>query len=205
MMNTFNLPTSLTLIRLVLSPLILPLFFVYFLPYNFLPLNIVLGFVFVLFGLTDFFDGFLARKYNQETELGRMLDPIADKFLVYSTLISMLVLNRIYFYWVVLLIGREFFMMGLRFIALSYHLQLPVSHGAKIKTAIQMLFLTILIVNPYHADGLFAAPWINGIEYGLLVIVLVLAYITTKQYYDAFMQQYNRYTGVIIKGHIDDI
>lgn len=185
-----NLPTSLTLARLVLSPLLLPLFFVYFLPYNFLPLNILLGIVFIMFGLTDFFDGFLARKYNQETDLGRMLDPIADKFLVYSTLIAMLTLNRIYFYWVVLLIGREFFMMGLRFIAVSHNFSIPVSGSAKIKTAIQMLYLTVLIVNPYYHLGILESPLINGIETGLLALVLLLAYTTTKNYYTSFITRY---------------
>jgi len=198
-MEKINLPTSLTLARLVLSPLLLPLLFVYFLPYNFLPLNVLLGIFFMLFGLTDFFDGFLARKYNQETELGRILDPIADKFLMYSTLIAMLALDRIYFYWVVLLIGREFFMISLRLVALSHQLSIAVSDLAKIKTAVQMIFLTILIVNPYHNQGIFSAPWINSIEYALLGIVLVLTYITSKQYYDSFLVQYNSYFEVDIK------
>lgn len=204
MHHNLNLPTSLTLIRLIVSPLVLPLLLVYFLPYNFLPLNIILGLMFIMFGLTDFLDGFLARKYNQETELGRMLDPIADKFLIYSTLIALLALNRIYFYWVVLLIGREFFIMGLRYIALSYRLQLHVSYLAKIKTALQMLLLVVLIINPYHHDGLYAAPWINGLEYLLLTLVLILAYITTKGYYDSFVKQYSRYTGIVVQGRLDD-
>jgi len=199
LMHRINVPVSLTLARLVLSPLFLPVFFVYFLPYNFLPLNFLLGMVFLLFGLTDFFDGFLARKYNQETELGRMLDPIADKFLVYSTLIAMLALNRIYFYWVVLLIGREFFMMSLRYVAVSYGLSVPVSDLGKIKTAVQMIFLTFLIVNPYHTQGIFAAPVINGIEYLLLGAVLILTYITTKQYYGSFLSKHGHGFGVFIK------
>lgn len=198
-MQKINVPISLTLARLILSPLFLPVFFVYFLPYNFLPLNILLGLVFVLFGLTDFFDGFLARKYNQETELGRLLDPIADKFLLYSTLIAMLVLDRIYFYWVVLLIGREFFMMSLRYIALAHGVTVSVSDLAKVKTALQMTFLTVLIVNPYHAKGIFFAPIINGIEYLLLAAVLILTYLTTKQYYCAFLAQYGYGSGIFIR------
>jgi len=158
-----------------------------------------LGIVFILFGLTDFFDGFLARKYNQETDLGRMLDPIADKFLMYSTLIAMLALDRIYFYWVVLLIGREFFMMSLRFIAVSHQLSIPVSDLAKIKTVVQMVFLTVLIVNPYHHQGVFAAPWINGIEYVLLGVVLALTYITSRQYYESFLSQYSSRFEVHVK------
>jgi CDP-diacylglycerol--glycerol-3-phosphate 3-phosphatidyltransferase len=199
LVEKINVPISLTLARLILSPMFLPVFFFYFLPYNFLPLNFLLGMVFILFGLTDFLDGFLARKYNQETELGRILDPIADKFLIYSTLIAMLALNRIYFYWVVLLIGREFFMMSLRYVAVCYGLSVPVSYLGKVKTAVQMVFLTFLIVNPYHHQGIFAAPLINGIEYALLGAVLVLTYITTKHYYLSFLSKYGHGFGVFIK------
>ena len=192
-MKSVNLPTSLTLVRLILSPLLLPFFLVYFLPYNFLPLNIVLGVVFVLFGLTDFLDGFLARKYNQETDIGRMLDPIADKFLLFSTFISLLAIDRIYFYWVILLIGREFFMMSIRLIAVSHNFSVPVTYLAKVKTAVQMVYLTVLIVNPYHHATVFDAPWINVCEYALLLAMLVIVYVTTKHYFDSFMTQYKKY------------
>ena len=115
----FSLPLRLTLIRLIGSPLILPFFLVYLLPFNNIWLNGSLSLFFLFFGLTDFFDGYLARKYNQVTVLGGMLDHIADKFLLYSTLISLVAAQKLYFFWAILWIGREFLLMALRQIALE--------------------------------------------------------------------------------------
>jgi CDP-diacylglycerol--glycerol-3-phosphate 3-phosphatidyltransferase len=94
---SINTPTRLTLIRLIFSPLFLPLVLVYFLPYNNQIINGILALVFVLLSLTDFFDGYLARKYNQETALGRALDPLADKFLFFSTLIALVTIQKVFF------------------------------------------------------------------------------------------------------------
>lgn len=192
-MHTFkdvNLPNWLTIIRLVVSPLALPLLLVYFLPHNILWLNIGLAFLFVLFGLTDFFDGYLARRYDQETSLGKMLDPIADKFLVYSTLVALLAAGKIFFYWVIIFIGREFFVMGLRTIALEHKLSVPVSFLGKVKTFFQMVLLTWIIVNPYQQCGWRVHPGWNGGEFFLLVMTLALAVISAQHYYTAFITAY---------------
>ena len=84
----YNLPTLLTLARLILSPVILPGLLVVLLPFNLLPINMVLAAIFAAFGLTDYFDGYFARKHDQVTPLGRLLDPVADKLLVTSTLVA---------------------------------------------------------------------------------------------------------------------
>jgi CDP-diacylglycerol--glycerol-3-phosphate 3-phosphatidyltransferase len=191
-MNTFkdvNLPNWLTIIRLVVSPLTLPLLLVYFLPHNILWFNIALAFLFVLFALTDFFDGYLARKFDQETSLGKMLDPIADKFLVYSTLIALLEARKILFYWVIIFIGREFFVMGLRSVALEHKLSVPVSWLGKVKTFFQMVLLTWIIVNPYQKTLGYSSMW-NGGELFLLIITLALSVISAYQYYTAFLIAY---------------
>jgi len=189
-----NVPTTLTLIRLVLSPLILPVLLVNFLPYNSLLINICMALVFVGFSLTDFFDGYLARKNGQETALGTILDPIADKFLFYSTLIALLVAHKIFFFWVVILIGREFFMMGLRQVALEHHFSVPVSAFGKYKTALQMSCLTFIILNPYHAAGYSfqgLGLW-NVIESVLLFLTISFSVVSAKTYFDNFMRQFNR-------------
>jgi len=188
-MKHVNIPTGLTLLRLIVSPLVLPLLIVYLGKYNFFWVNMLLAFIFVLLSLTDFFDGYLARKLDQETEIGKALDPIADKFLVYSTLIALLAVGKIYFYWVVLLIGRDFFMMGLRQIALERDITVSVSYLGKIKTAFQMIFLTFVIINPYQAlwfsgNGLL---W-NGIEAILLGVTLFLSLYSAQKYGQFFMQ-----------------
>ncbi|MDP3889126.1 MAG: CDP-alcohol phosphatidyltransferase family protein, partial [bacterium] len=119
MVHTINIPIILTLIRLIFSPFLLPLLLVHFLPFNIFWINAILALFFVMVCLTDFFDGYLARKYKQETVLGKLLDPIADKFLLYSTLIVLLSVHKIFFYWPSILIGREFLVMGIRLIAME--------------------------------------------------------------------------------------
>lgn len=149
----------------------------------------MLAFLFILFSMTDFFDGFLARRYGQESIVGRVLDPIADKFLLYATLIALQAAGKMYFYWVIILVGREFFVMGLRIMMLEHKENIPVSFMAKIKTAVQMTYLTFVIINPYQAIGIRKALWWNGIEYGLLALTLYLSIITAKNYYSEFMKR----------------
>jgi len=189
-LKRFNIPTWLTLIRLCGSPIILPFLLVYLEPLNIVFFNIMLGLLFIFFAATDFFDGYLARKYGQVTVIGKVLDPIADKFLLYSTLIALLAVEKIYFYWVIILIGREIFILGLRYIASEYHFSVSVSWLAKIKTAIQMTYLVYLIINPYHYMGLGGAPGWNGFGLGLLTTTILLSLFTAQQYYNCFMQQF---------------
>ncbi len=184
-----NIPIYLTLIRLCGSPIILPLLLVYLLPFNVLWINSCLVILFVLFGLTDFFDGYLARKLGQVTPIGALLDPVADKFLLYSTLIALLAAGKIYFYWVVLLIGREFFMMGLRQLALEHHFSVPVAYLGKVKTMIQMVCLGFIMMNPYQSDGLYNAPGWNGTELGLLLLASGFSLWSAKKYCDLFVRQ----------------
>lgn len=146
--------------------------------------------IFTLFVLTDFFDGYLARKYCQVTTLGKILDPIADKFLVYSTLIALLAINKIYFYWVVLLIGREFFVMGLRLIAAEHNFSIPVSSQGKLKTCIQMILLIYLIINPYQQAGLQGAFFWNGVEIILLMTTMFFSVVSAYTYYQSFMKTF---------------
>lgn len=180
----YNVPTRLTLSRLVIAPLILPLLLVYFLPCNIFWINILLAAIFLMFGLTDFFDGYLARKYHQETNMGKLLDPIADKFLIYSTLIALLATGKIYFFWVIIFIGREFFVMGVRQIALEHKFSVPVSFGAKIKTALQIILLAELIINPYQSCAL---GWWKIFEQSLIFVTLLLSLISAARYYESFM------------------
>ena len=178
-----NISTCLTLARLILSPLILPVLLVSYLPLNQLSINIILAIAFGLFSLTDFFDGYLARKYCQETLLGKILDPIADKFLVYSTLVALLAIGKIYYYWVIVLIGREFFVMALRMIALEYQMRIAVSYGGKVKTVAQMALLIFLIINPAQSLGWSGAPEWNILESCLIAITLALSVYSAWDYY----------------------
>lgn len=187
-MKQLNVPNTLTLVRLIVSPLVMPVLFVYALPANVLWVNFFLSFLFVLLSMTDFLDGYLARKYHQETVVGRILDPIADKFLTYSALIGLLAAGKIYFYWVIILIGREFFIMGLRYVALEFSVTVAVSLLGKMKTALQMACIAIIIANPYQQLGM-QEPF-NMVEMGLLVLSTAFAVISAIVYYDDFMRAF---------------
>jgi CDP-diacylglycerol--glycerol-3-phosphate 3-phosphatidyltransferase len=199
-----NVPNFLTIIRLVGSPLFLPLLIVYLLPYNLFWLNCIVTIFFCLLAATDFFDGYFARKFNQETALGKVLDPIADKFLLYATLVALLAAHKIFFYWVILFIGREFFMMGLRQIALENNFSVPVSMLGKIKTAVQMFMLSIIILNPYQARGLAGSGW-NGIELSLILVSLILSLASAAHYYRYFMRLWKEKERQMPRESIDDI
>jgi CDP-diacylglycerol--glycerol-3-phosphate 3-phosphatidyltransferase len=187
-----NVPTILTLIRLVVSPLLLPILLVAFLPQNSFYINSALAALFVFLGLTDFFDGYLARRLGQETQFGKVLDPMADKSLVYATLVALLAIHKIYFYWVVLLIGRDFFMMGLRQIALENGFAIRVSSGGRVKTVVQMACLAFIIANPYQALGIAYAPIWNGAECFLLALTLVMAIASAVDYFNVFAARWQQ-------------
>lgn len=184
--NHVNIPLSLTLIRLIIAPLILPALLVYLLPLDIPAVNIALGILFVLFSITDFFDGYLARRYEQVTRLGAALDPIADKFLILATLISLLVIHKIYFMWVLLLIGREFFITSLRAIAAEQGFIVPVIAMGKAKTTFQMIYMTLLIIRPFNLPY-EQYIWVWWTEYILLAVTLLLSLGSAYGYYRIFL------------------
>jgi len=173
----------LTYIRLIGAPLVLPFFLVYFLPCNVTWFNYGLATFFFLFGLTDFFDGYLARKYNQVSTTGALLDHVADKFLLYSTLIALVAAQKLYFFWAILWIGREFFVMTLRQIALERNSLITVSSYGKFKTVAQIACLTVVIANPYHTTA--TSSW-NIIEMLLLCLATALSLISAYNYFFVF-------------------
>ena len=166
----------------------LPILIYYVLPYNSLLFNSLIAAVFVFLSFTDFFDGYFARKFGLVTGVGKSLDHIADKFLTTSALISLLAVNKIFFYWVIILVGRNLFMMGIRLVSVEKGFPLPVSLWGKINTLVQMIYLTFVIINPYQNLG-FKNPW-NIIEILLLAIVLLLSIFSVKKYIDEFIIQY---------------
>ena len=99
--------------------------------------------IFVACSLSDFFDGYLARKFNHESSLGKLLDPIADKILLCSTILSIILITNDYFIGLMgtLILIREFWVSGLREYTATYNIQnaSEVSYLAKIKTSLQFL------------------------------------------------------------------
>jgi CDP-diacylglycerol--glycerol-3-phosphate 3-phosphatidyltransferase len=189
--KNFSLPVQLTLIRLIGSPFILPFLIVYLLPYNNIWLNGLVTTIFLLFGLTDFFDGYFARKNKEVTVLGGMFDHIADKFLLYSTLVSLVAAHKLYFFWAIVWIGREFFIMALRQIALENSFSITVSSWGKLKTVVQIVCLALVIANPYQVLGVYA-PWWNGSELLSLIIATILSVVSAYNYAFVFMRQFRQ-------------
>ena len=108
--------------------------------------------LFVVASVTDWFDGYLARKNNLVTNFGKFMDPLADKLLVCSAMICMIELNRLPAWFVIIIIGREFIISGFRLIAAENGIVIAANYWGKLKTASQMIMIILLIL---HFDGIF--------------------------------------------------
>ncbi len=176
-------PTYFTLLRLLIAPIMVPFFIVRYVPNNIVFINAAVAAIFLLFGFTDYLDGFFARKYCQESQLGATLDHLADKFLTFSAFIALLAIGKISYVWVLLLVGREIFMMGLREIALEHHVTIKVSSFGKLKTCVQIAAIAWIIFNPaQHVIGC----WFNYVESIILWIGTILAWYSALLYFLVF-------------------
>ena len=143
-----NLPNRITIFRVVLIPIILlSLYLNTNTPIS--SLNYIAAWTFVLASISDFFDGYYARKHKLITVFGSFLDPIADKFLVISSLIMLLALHRIHVLVVLILVMREMYITALRLLAMEKGLSVPVGTLGKWKTATQMVGIPFLMANDY--------------------------------------------------------
>jgi CDP-diacylglycerol--glycerol-3-phosphate 3-phosphatidyltransferase len=158
-----NLPNRLTMFRIALIPVIIGSLFVCTFDHDVLAstqriLGYVAAWTFVAASITDFFDGYIARKRGIVTVFGSFLDPIADKFLVVSSLILLQGLGRIPVLVVIALVLREMFITALRLLAMQKGLKVPVNNLGKWKTAAQMIGIPFLMA--------YDKPW--GIPMPLL-------------------------------------
>ena len=179
-------PTYITLIRLLGAPFLVPFFIVNYVSLNNFIINLFVAALFLFFGFTDFLDGFFARKYSQESQLGATLDHIADKFLTFSACVALVAIHKMGYFWAILLIGREFFMMGLREIALEFKMPIKVSSFGKLKTVVHIAFIAWMIANP--AQMVQNYFW-NGIETILLAASLIISWASAFNYFTMFYAQ----------------
>ena len=143
-----NLPNKITISRIVLIP-----FVIFFYLANFIPYNIgkfVAVFIFMLAAYTDHLDGYLARKNNQVTNLGKFLDPIADKLLVFGALILICVdgtVPRIFAELVLfIMMARDFIIGALRQVGASNNVIISADKWGKLKTLLQDIAISVLLV-----------------------------------------------------------
>jgi CDP-diacylglycerol--glycerol-3-phosphate 3-phosphatidyltransferase len=146
-----NLPNRLTFFRLLMIPVVVLMLYFTDRPPQAIShwqpwLGHVACWIFVLASITDFFDGYIARKRNIVTVFGSFLDPVADKFLVVSSLIMLLALDRVNVIVVIILVLREMYMTSLRLLALSEGISVPVSSLGKWKTTSQMVAIPMLMI-----------------------------------------------------------
>lgn len=140
----WTLSNFLTILRVALIPLLMGLFYIDG-PF----VHLLMAVLFVCACITDFFDGYFARTWDQTTSFGRFLDPIADKLLITSTLFMLVGFGRIEGFSLipgVIILCREILVSGLREFLASLRIGLPVSYLAKWKTGIQMGSLTCLLL-----------------------------------------------------------
>ena len=176
--NPWNLPNVLSLSRVFLAPVVM-VFLTFRINYPVKPLvalgldtgygDLLAGLIFILAALTDTADGYIARKHGMVTNLGIFIDPLADKILVIAALISLVELQRLSAWIVVIIVAREFIVTGLRMVAAAEGVVIAASRGGKVKTVTQIIAISLMILN---IPGGITVMWIalfftiySGMEY----------------------------------------
>lgn len=172
----YNLPNILTISRIVVIPLIF--MSIYFTSYAW---AILAGVLFVAASITDYLDGYLARAWNETSAFGRLLDPIADKLLVATALVVILVKPNMYSLGVTVIpafviLCREILVSGLREFLREVNVGLPVTKLAKWKTAFQMTALAMMLFKDLWSGWSYVGEF-------LLWVAATLTFITGYQYY----------------------
>ncbi len=145
-----NIPNILAFIRLLIAPL---MFFLLvnrenalFAAIHYSWIDYAAAFLFVLASATDFFDGYIARTFNQITMIGQILDPLADKMLTLAGFLGLMILDRANEWAIFLIITRELFITGLRVSAVSQNISVSASWMGKVKTVVQMIAIGFLLM-----------------------------------------------------------
>jgi CDP-diacylglycerol---glycerol-3-phosphate 3-phosphatidyltransferase len=177
--NTFNLPNTITLLRIGIVPV---LFFLLLSPGT--VWSLILAALFILAALTDLLDGYVARRYHIVTTMGKFLDPIADKLIINTAMIMMIPIGRIPAWIVAIIIIRDFIVDGVRSIASSGGIVIPASPLGKQKTLCQVFAISALIIHyplfgaDAHTVGIF-----------ILYIALVLTVYSGMDYFLSFYKE----------------
>ncbi len=189
-----NLPNSITMSRIVMIPLLL-----WFLSSH-APLRgghgeqeILASILFILVSVTDGLDGYLARKRAQITTMGMLLDPIADKIMVAAALIALVAYNpQVVKVWmVVVIIGREFLISGLRAIASSAGFTIQASDLGKLKTVIQIVcVVSAILAHHWHQwqVGFLIVP-VEWIAVAAIYFAMAMSAISAIDYFVGFWKQ----------------
>jgi CDP-diacylglycerol---glycerol-3-phosphate 3-phosphatidyltransferase len=180
-----NLPNILTISRIFAVPLLVVVLLtrVYNPAREVVGLSIYLAtLIFLIASITDYFDGYLARKRQQVSTLGMLLDPVADKLLTSAAFISLVELKWVPAWMVVIIIGREFAVSGLRSIAASQGFTIDASDLGKVKMVTQVVAITLTILqNVFH--------WLFPFSKLALWLVVVFALVSAVDYFRRFWKK----------------
>lgn len=161
------IPNILTILRICLTPV-----FIYFLFWGPADRYAVALFIFILAGLTDIYDGHLARRFHVESTLGKILDPIADKILVLSAFISFVTMGLVYAWMVGLIILRDLLITAIRFLLEYRGMPMSTSKRAKGKTAVQVTI--IILIMSYLSLKSYQVYWVTEFVDSLHLILIFM-------------------------------
>ena len=170
-----NLPNKLTLMRVILIPVYLVLWHLNFAFNNYAALA-----VFIVASLTDFLDGYIARKYNLVTDFGKFMDPLADKMLVLTAMTCFCAMGRFPDWALVIVMAREFAVSGLRLVAVDNGRVIAAGWSGKVKTASTMVCLCLMHLCG-RPEGLYSAP--NYLDWACVAIIAATTLYSGVEYF----------------------
>jgi CDP-diacylglycerol--glycerol-3-phosphate 3-phosphatidyltransferase len=170
--DLWNLPNAITLVRIAAIPVFLV--FTYFES----RLNsFIAALVYAVTAATDFVDGYLARRMNLVTVIGKFLDPLADKLIAMSALVMLVHLGRVGAWVVILILAREFAITGLRSIAMSEGIVIAAGQEGKYKTALQLAAIVFLLLHyRYPIDFLVVTLDVDANRVGTLLLYISVVF-----------------------------
>jgi CDP-diacylglycerol---glycerol-3-phosphate 3-phosphatidyltransferase len=181
-----NAPNAITLTRIAMIPV-----FLWFTYHESRVDSFIAAVVYAVAGATDFLDGFVARRKNLVTVIGKFLDPLADKLIVMAALVMLVHLGRVAAWVVIVVMAREFIVTGLRTIAMSEGMVIAAGQEGKHKTAFQVASISFLLLHyTYPIDALFFSFDLDANRVGtwLLYISLFFSVWSAVKYFRDFVR-----------------
>lgn len=177
-----NLANKLTLVRIILVPV-----FMFVLLTKIRYGQFIAAGIFILAAITDGLDGYIARKHNQVTKLGKLMDPLADKLLVTAALVSLVEMRQLAAWVAFIIIGREFLVTGIRAVAAAEGIVISASKLGKYKTVAQIIAIVATMINnfpfeminfPFQSIAMIVAVFftiVSGVDYFMKASPLIKA------------------------------
>lgn len=188
--DLFNLPNTLTMLRIVLVP-----FVVVFLSFQTQVSSLLACLFFGIAAISDFFDGYLARRLQLVSVTGKFLDPLADKIMVMAATVQLASMGWLESWIPIVILTRELAVQGLRLIAVGEGLVIAAGTGGKVKTALQLVGLIGLLIHytyPVSFFGLQTTCNFHRIGWILVVVSVIFSVMSAWQYFRGFLDALDR-------------